>query len=78
MAKATFMILCRDEGDKAACERTKALMRDCRVSDSPHNAAHNHTGEREFETADDAVERMDELIRLAGHDVLDIKVKVEF
>lgn len=53
-------------------------MHDCRVRDSPPNEAHNHTGEREFATADDAVERMDELIRLAGRDVLNIRVRVDF
>lgn len=78
MTRATFMALCRDEGDKAACERTKALMHDCKVGDSPPSAAHNHTGEREFATADGAVGRIDELIGLAGHDVLGIKARVEF
>lgn len=66
------------QGDRAACERTRAPMRDCGAGDPPPSAAHNHTGEREFAAADGAVGRMDGPIRLAGHDVLDIKARVGF
>ena len=78
MVKAWFLVLCCDEGDKEACERIKALMRDCKVSDAHPTAAYNHVGERDFPTVDDAVDRMDELIRLAGRDAIDISVRVKY
>ncbi len=78
MAKAWFRVLCRNEDDKEACARIKTLMHDCKVSDASPYAAYHHIGEREVASADDAVARMDELIELAGRDVSNISVRVEF
>lgn len=77
MVKAWFLVLCCDEGDKEACERIKALMRDCKVSDAHPTAAYNHVGERDFPDEDEAVARMDELKRLAGRDAIDISLRVK-
>ncbi len=78
MAKAWFLVLCRDEGDREACERTRALMHDCKVTDAKPTAAYHHVGERDFPDEDAAVRRMVELKRLAGRDVIDISVRVKF
>jgi len=78
MVKAWFLVLCRDENDKEACERLKALMHDCKVSDAHPTAAYTHIGERGFPSADDAIDRMDELKRLAGRDAIDISVRVKY
>jgi len=48
MPRVWFHVLCRDEGDKAACERTKAIMHDCKAYDSGPTAAYHHVGERRF------------------------------
>ncbi len=77
MARAKFHVLCRNEDDKEACARIKALMHDCKVSDASPYAAYNHVGEREFPSAAAAVGRMLELKELAGRDVIDISVRVE-
>jgi len=77
MPKAWFLVLCRDEGDKEACERTKALMRDCKVSDAAPTAAYHHVGERRFEGVNEALRRMDELNELAGRDVIKISARIE-
>lgn len=76
MVKAWFLVVCRDEDDKEACGRIKALMHDCKVSDAHPTAAYNHVGERDFSDEDEAVERMDELNRLAGRDAIDISLRV--
>lgn len=76
MVKAWFLVLCRDENDKDACERTRALMHDCKVSDAEPTAAYHHVGERRFDTANDALRRMRELNRLAGRDAMDISVRI--
>jgi len=69
-------VLCRNEDDKDACARLKALMHDCKVSDAGPTAAHDHVGERDFGSANEAIARMDELIELAGEDALDISVRI--
>jgi len=78
MVKAWFEVLCRDEDDKEACARLKALMHDCKVSDAEPTAGHNHVGERDFDDEDEAVARMVELSRLAGEDALDISVRIKY
>jgi len=78
MAKAWFLVLCRDENDKEACERTKALLRDCKVSDAEPTAAYHHVAERDFPDEDAAIDRMVELKRLAGRDVIDISVRIKY
>jgi len=76
MVKAWFLVPCRDEKDKEACARLKALMHDCKVSDAKPTAAYHHVGERDFPTANEALKRMDELNDLAGRDALDISVRI--
>jgi len=78
MVKAWFLVLCRDENDKEACARLKALMRDCKVSDAKPTAAYNHVGERRFDSVNDALRRMDELNELAGRDAVDISVRIKY
>ncbi len=78
MVKARFQVLCRDEGDKEACARIKALMHDCKVSDAGPTAAYDHVGERSFDSVDDALRRMRDLNRLAGKDALDISVRIKY
>jgi len=62
---------------RRACARLKALMHDCKVSDAEPTAAYNHVGERDFDDEDEAIARMDELIRLAGRDAIDISVRIK-
>ena len=76
MPKAWFLVLCRDENDTEACERTRALMHDCKVYDAEPTAAYHHIGERDFETANEALLRMDELNELAGRDVIKISARI--
>jgi len=71
-------VLCRDENDKEACERTRALLHDCKVSDAKPTAAYHHVAERDFATTNEALKRMRELNRLAGRDVLDISVRIKY
>ena len=78
MPKAWFLVLCRDENDREACERTKALMHDCKVYDAEPTAAYHHVGERDFETVNDALRRMDELNELAGRDVIKISARIKY
>jgi len=78
MPKAWFLVLCRDESDTEACERTRALMHDCKVYDAEPTAAYHHVGERDFATTDDALRRMDELNRLAGRDVIKISARIKY
>lgn len=77
MVKAWFEVLCRNEDDKEACARLKALMHGCKVSDAEPTAAYDHVGERDFGDEGGAIARMDELIRLAGEDALDISVRIK-
>jgi len=70
-------VLCRDENDKEACERLKALMHDCKVSDAGPAAEYDYVGERDFGDEDEAMARMDELTRLAGDDALDMSVRIK-
>jgi len=76
VVKAWFHVLCRDENDKEACARLKALMHDCKVSDAEPAAGHN-VGERDFGDEGEAVARMVELNRLAGEDALEISVRIK-
>ena len=78
MARAAFMALCCDGGDKATCECTKALMRNSGVCDSRPGATQGDPGERKFAAADAAVGRVGGLLRLADHDVLDTGVRWKF
>jgi len=78
MVKAWFQVLCRDEDDKEACARIKALMHDCKVSDADPTAAYDHVGERSFDSVNDALQRMRDLNRLAGRDALDISVRIKY
>jgi len=76
MVKAWFQVLCRDENDKGACARLKALMHDCKVSDAEPTAGHDYVGERDFDDEDEAITRMIELNRLAGEDAIEISVRI--
>jgi len=78
MPRARFLVLCRDENDKEACGRTRALLHDCKVSDAKPAAVYHHVGERDFATANEALERMRELNRLAGRDVPGISVRIRY
>ncbi len=78
MVKAWFQVLCRDENDKEACERLKALMHDCKVYDAEPTAAYNHVGERSFDSVNDALKRMDELNELAGRDAIKISARIKY
>ena len=78
MARAWFEALCRNEADKEACARTGALMHDCKWSDASPYAAYHHVGEREFPNADDAVDRLGELVEHAGADAANISARAEF
>lgn len=69
-----FKVLCANDSD--ACDRVKSIMSDFQIDAQNKGRDFDHVGKKNFESILDARKRADEIIKEAGIDLVDIKLRL--